>query len=217
MVSAIQALSRIPVGFWVMLIQVFLWVNADWIYGPFAEGVKSILQIYFILFLVTYVSLGMKLPTLDRRKETLRNFMFTFIVTALFMVAVFPQFLAGQVASIEPEAIAIAYGFVFFHGFVKAYVEEVVFRFAIPMAMQLKGGLEIYAAIISSVLFGMFHMSVAFLSGNPYPVWMMVYLSLLGMVFYAVYKRFGVMGSVGCHLSYNLGVLGVLPMLISGG
>jgi membrane protease YdiL (CAAX protease family) len=144
------------------------------------------------------------------------NFLLMFVITAVFMTTVFPLVVLKQAASIEPEAIAIAYGFVFFHGFVKAYVEEIVFRYAIPFALNLKGSLEIYGALISSVLFGIFHMSVAFLSNNPYPVWMMFYLSLLGMVFYFIYKKSGIMGSTGAHFAYNLGVLGVLPALIGG-
>jgi hypothetical protein len=218
--NILSVLGKVPVGFWVLIIQAFLWINANWIYGPFAANVKEILQIYFIVFLLVYVSLGLKLPTLNRERETLANFMFMFIITAIIMVTAFSAALPGMlafVASVEPEAVAIAYGFVFFHGFVKAYIEEVIFRYAVPMAMKLNGKLNVYGAIISSVMFGVFHMSVAFLSGNPYPVWMMIYLSLLGLVFYAVATRFGIMGSTGAHFAYNLGVLGVLPSLIAPG
>lgn len=221
MPGVFQAIARIPVGLWVMIIQVFLYIDASWIYGPFAAQVRDILSIYFILFLVVFVSLGTKLPTLNSKKESLRNFMFMFIVGVIVMMTLGSFLkgqgsLTGQFASIEVEAVAIAYGFMFLHGFVKAYIEELVFRYAIPAALNLKGRLEIYAAIISSVLFGIFHTAVAAMSATAFAPLTIIYLSLLGLVFYYIAKRFGIMGSTGFHFAYNLGVLGLLPLFFGG-
>lgn len=219
-----KAVSNVSIGFWIMIIQVFLWINATWIYGPFADQVRNILQIYFILFLVVYVSAGLKLPTLrtgNKSNESLRNFLFMFVAGMIIMQILHPflssaQLAVGQFASVEVEAAAVAFGFMFLHGFVKAYIEEAVFRYAIPTLIGLKGKLEVYGAVISSVLFGAFHISVAMMSGTAPAWWTIIYLSALGMVFYAIYKRFGISGSTGFHFAYNLGVLGLLPMFIGG-
>lgn len=222
-IGALRALSNIPIGVWILILQAFLWIDASWIYGPFAAQVQQVLQIYFILFLIVFVSLGLKIPTLDKRRENLFNFFILFIIGVVIMTVISPilssgELAAGQFTSAEVNAVSIAFGFMFLHGLVKAYIEELVFRYAIPTAIlggikQRTDNINVYAMIISSILFGVFHIAVDSLGGTAFPWYAVIYLSILGGVFYVISQRFGIMGSTAFHFAYNLGVLGMLPKL----
>ena len=117
------------------------------------------------------------------------------------LVTIFPQ------ASIET-----ALGFGALHAFVKAYIEESVFRDALP-----KAGL---GDVISNVLFGMFHLAVlTTVGGLTYlqallPITVLI---ILGLVWAGVRNIYGIMGSTGSHFAWNLFAYGALPRIFMGG
>ena len=196
---------RLTVGILVTLIQLFLYINADWIYGPYADQARNVLLAYFILTTVVLASFAVKLPTLDVGEKGLYNFFVGFVLTSVFMLLI-PKALQARLASIETTAMALGFGLL--HGFVKAYNEEIVFRGILPKA--LGGGL--YADVLSNILFGLFHLAV---TGASLPA--IFLLSILGMIWAFIRNRIGLMGSTGSHFAYNLGVMGVLDKIFSPG
>ncbi len=191
---------KFAVGLFVILVQLFLYVNADYIYGVYADMVRTVLVTYFFLLalfspIVIQILSGIGL-------QDIPNFSIGFILTAVVMLVVPAMFLVtGQLET----GLSMALGFGFLHSMVKAFNEEIVFRGVLPKIM---GG-SIYADIISSVTFGVFHFAVTGVN------WMAMFLLMgLGFVWVLVRNRFGLMGSTGSHFAYNLGVLGVLPQLI---
>src|SRR3990167_8588251 len=116
----------ISIGIIVAIIQVFLLINANFIYGQFAPQVVSVLTVYFFLFLIIALPIGAKIPLEREGQKAIQGFVIAFIVTAAVMT-VLPQLIV-KAASLEFVTLSLGFGLL--HGFVKAYIEEVVFRYA---------------------------------------------------------------------------------------
>jgi membrane protease YdiL (CAAX protease family) len=190
---------KLAVGIFILVVQLFMYINADAIYGPYAGMVRNVMLAYLILLAIfsPYV-----IPELAKLGvQEVPGFVIGFALTTIVMLIV--PFVTGLVGEIE-KGLTLALGFGFLHSFVKAFNEEVLFRAVLPKVM---GG-SIYAGLISSVFFGLFHMAV-----TGFSIVAMIFLSVLGFVWYLVYQRFGLMGSTGSHFAYNLAALGVLPSL----
>lgn len=190
---------KLAVGIVILIAQLFLYINAEAIYGVYADTVRNIMLAYFMLlamFSPFVIPILLKLNLDD-----IPGFSIGFILTAIVMLIIPFARITGEVE----KGITLALGFGFLHALVKAFNEEVLFRAVFPRIM----GNTIWAGIISSILFGIFHLAVTGVS-----IIAVIFLSCLGFVWYLVYKRFGLMGSTGSHFAYNLAVLGVLPTLI---
>ena len=201
--------SKLSLGLIILIIQAFLWINAEWIYGSYAEVVRTTLTIYFILFIIVALPFGRKIPTftsgVSGLSKFLAGFFLMFVIVSLLLIG--KVFTAAELASLE--AVKLALGFGLLHGFVKAYIEELVFRYFLPFAAGL-------GDFISNILFGVFHASVAFMSGNPAPISTVVFLIVLGFVFSIIRgkgnKGLGLEGATGAHYAYNLFALGALSI-----
>lgn len=196
-------IKGIAIGIIIVLIQLWLYINADYVYGSYAETVRNVMLAYFILLallspFVIKVLMGISINDIP-------NFTITFIITAIIMFAI------GTITTLwtgELEAgLKVAFGFGFLHSLVKAFNEEVIFRGVMPQFF----GKGYIADIISSVAFGVFHVAV---TGGAWTA--IIFLSALGFIWTMVKNKFGVMGSTGSHFAYNLSVLGVLPKLLGG-
>ena len=200
----------VSIGIIVAVIQVFLLINADFIYGEFVNQVRFVLTLYFFLYLIMVSPLGKKLPTFTQGPQAIQNFIIGFIITAAVMTVI-PLFL---VKASSLEFVTLSLGFGLLHGFVKAYIEEIVFRYALPIAFG-------FGDIISSILFASFHISVIVLSGAAGLGFDMVFrfilLFALGMIWSFTRNRLGILASVGSHFSYNLFVLGAIPSFFGVG
>lgn len=195
---------RFVFGLFIILAQIWLYVNADAIYGAYSGMVKATMLAYFILMIPLspviyqqYMRIGI---------QDIPNFAVGFVATSIVMLV-----LGGLVALVTGEieqGLTLALGFGFLHGFVKAFNEELIFRGAIP---QMLGGQNVYSDAISSLAFGFFHFAV---SGGDLVI--MVFLSGLGYVWTLARRSIGVMGSTGSHFAYNLAALGVLDRVVGG-
>ncbi len=214
------------VALFVVLVQIFLLFNAQAIYGDFAPLISEVLTIYLIAFAVVLVALGLTPPTAERPISALLNFIGLFAITTV-IVTPFAAFIVES----SFEIIILALGFGMLHGFVKAYIEEVIFRFAIPTALgSTPDNPKLSAGVISSVLFGFFHFGVLTATASglitasilaPDLFWTFVIqntliLTALGMVWWFIFNRFGLMGSTGSHLAWNLIALGIFVIPIMG-
>lgn len=198
---------KFAVGLAVILIQIWLYINADAIYGPYAGMVRNTMLAYFLLIAV-FSPFVMK-SLLRLGPQDLPNFTIMFILTSavLMIVPAVTHLVTGEIE----QGLTLALGFGFLHSFVKAFNEELIFRDVLPSIMGNGMVASIYVDIVSSLAFGVFHLAVTNVN-----ILAMLFLSALGFVWSQVYKRFGLMGSTGSHIAYNLAVLGVLPKMFGG-
>ncbi len=217
--------KKISAGVVLFIAQVFVWISADLFFGAFAETARQIILIYFILWLMVRVSTGTRPAAMEVKHGGFQNFIALFLVTAVFflvLMMVAPAF--GTSAEIAIASISVAgFGYGMLHGFIKAYIEEDLFRDAIP-----KAGL---GTIISNILFALFHLSILVMFTIPswvaegilpslgaanwqYAISPVIMLFILGLIWSQVRKNYGVLGSTGSHFAYNLFALGTLGMLV---
>ena len=193
---------RFAVGIFIILAQLFVYVNADYIYGPYAGVVKNVLLVYFILIAVFSPYVIQILQKIG--PQDIPSFSIGFLLTAAVMLVIPNVFsVTGEVE----KGLTLALGFGFLHGLIKAFDEEIIFRGVLPKIM---GGSR-YADMVSSVIFGVFHLAV---SGAN--IFVMFMLMGLGFVWSLMRDRFGLMGSTGSHFAYNLAALKVLPKIFGG-
>ena len=206
---------RFTIGLLVLFITLFLYVAANWVYGPYAPEAKEVMTTYLWLVTFTLAALATPLPTIDTSFSGLKFFALGFIFTAM-IVFVLPQ--SAMIASVE--TIRLALGFGLLHAFVKAFSEEVVFRDVLPQALVGgKGTINMPSILISNVFFSIFHLGVlqnkvalGVLAQSQANVALVV-LFMLGLIWSFVRKRWGVMASTGSHFAYNCGALGILAQI----
>jgi len=200
----------LTIGLVVLIIQLFLWVNVTWIFGAYAPAVERTLLLYLLMQALTLAVYGGTLGT-DKPSEGILQFIIGFSVTSMIMLPL--VFIAPGVTAFLAsfEVVVAVVGFGMLYAFVKAYVEELVFRDILP----LRAGL---GDIASSILFGGFHASALMLAIPPktgFEIFIgFALLATLGYIWAKVVRdRIGIMGATGSHTAYNLFVLGVLASL----
>lgn len=188
-------IASMSVGLIILLLQLFLYINADAVYGADAPKARNEIFVYLLLQVSVLSAFAIKLPTLSLSPMFFLNFIVGFVIFSLFIM------LIPRLSSLVMGAVGVtALGYGFIHVFVKAYTEEVVFRNILPRI-----GL---GYIISNILFGFFHFAV---SGGSIAT--MFFLTILGFVFTLFYKMLGTMGAVGAHVAYNSWVMGILERI----
>jgi len=192
----------LSIGVIIVIVTLFMWVNTDVLFGPYAEQAKNVLLVYILMLTFTLAALGVRLPTIQTNLVGLVNFLIGFGITLAILLPL--RFFAVFASSFE---IITAVSFGFLYAFIKAFIEEVVFRDLLP----LKAGL---GDKISSVLFGLFHFSMLWALGASLQVMIggFILLSLLGYVWSQVRNYLGLMGSTGSHFAYNAIVLGAISV-----
>lgn len=205
--------KKLSIGVVILLITAFLWVNASFVYGAFADTVRTILLVYLVLYAIMVASFKGKIPIFQRGIADLQNFIITFVGTTIIMMFI-PLFLLQQ-ASVE--TIILATGFGFLHAGVKAYIEEIVFRWILPIGFGMGDWL-------ANAFFGLFHMgvlsSVLIATGMAFELAIatsiipMIALFALGMVWSQLRNWGGLPAAIGSHYAYNLVVLGVWGIIL---
>lgn len=214
----------------IMLTVLFMWIGAEGIYGPYAEVVRNTMIIYFFLFLIPYTIIN-KAPR-SIAGDNLLNFPIGFIGTGaiLFVATQLIGVFGTSAALTEPFVATITIaglGFGVLHAFVKAYIEESVFRWALPKYFKL-------GDIISNIIFGIFHLSILLVFTIPsmiaegtlveagalnwtYAIAPVITLIILGLAWSQVRDRIGIIGATGSHTAWNMFALGILPRIFLGG
>lgn len=197
---------NVTVGIIIVILQLFLFVNADWIFGIYATTVKNTLLVYLMLEALILSTLDVALPTIELSIDKFAWFAIFFSLTSIVLILI-PTHIMGTLASFEAVKIAIGYGILY--GFVKAFIEEVIFRRILPKVVGL-------GDLISNILFGLFHISMLTMYGftGVQLVLAFALLTMLGLIWAKVRDIGGIMGSTGSHLAYNLAVLGSLPAVL---
>lgn len=207
-------LGKLSTGLLILIAQVFVWISADWVFGAQAEIARQIMLIYFVFWLVVRTATGTTPAAMKVKEHGLVNFLLMFIITAvaLIVLSMALPMLGSLSGSLEITIATVSVGtlgFGILHGFVKAYIEEDIFRDALPRA-----GL---GDVLSNIIFAMFHLAVFFTVYNfgiMQALGGAITLFILGMVWSQVRNNFGILGSTASHLAWNIFAMGALGMLI---
>ncbi len=212
---------RCSTGLIIFLLIMFMYIGADLFYGVYVEQVRSIITIYLIFYLFSYMYTQKKPSTIEvaeqKSYEGWTSFIIGFLGTAIALFAIIgiSPWLLQMFTNIEIPIGAFsiaALGFGALHGFIKAYIEEEIFRNQLPRAG--------FGDIWSAIIFGAFHLGVLFairgltLSVIWFPVLVLIFLGLG----WAIMRNYiGIMGSTGSHFAWNMFAMGILFSVISGG
>lgn len=196
----------ITAGIVILILQIWMFVSSDFLFGAYAEIAETALIIYMLMFAYVMASYRSAFPTAEVSVTNFFWFIAAFGVT-FFVVAFFPAQFTAFIASIEAVKVVIALGLLY--AFVKAFIEEAIFRQILPEGTSFVPGI---GKFWSSILFGLFHVAVLSASGLGIVslIFALVWLSLLGYI-WAIAKPFiGILGTTGSHFAYNLKALGVI-------
>lgn len=205
--------SGLTIGIVILIAQIWLLVSADALF-PGME-IWKIMMVYLVMQALVIASLDLTIPTLSTGVLGLTHFFIGFGITALIVMLI-PQGLTGslEVLSIDWTlgVTIVMFTVGILYAFIKAFVEETVFRFA----LERKAGLT---RLTVAVLFGLFHGAVLSIGGAAITsiLFGMFFLAVLGYVWSLFYDHFGILGATGSHLAWNISALGLLGMLIGAG
>jgi len=186
--------KKISIPIIVLILQLFLYISADKIYGAGATTAKALLLAYMLMIVSVSVFTGLR-PDKVKGQFNPLNFFIFFIGSALLFLVI-PQFNLFATIGV---ANAVTYGII--QCFVVAYTEESVFRGLLP---------TFFGDLNSSILFGLFHWAV---SGS---LWFLVFATGAGLLFAFIRDKFGIYASMGVHSAFNLKALGLLDTLVRG-
>lgn len=194
------AKGGVAIGVIFMIIQAFLLIGSNWIFGAYAAQIQTQLFVYLLLMVVVMASLAAPSPTIvgetiNESSVSVWNFILLFVLTSILVLPI-PNQIAGSF-----DAIKLAVGFGLFYLGTKVYIEEIIFRDLLPKKAML-------GDVWSNILFGIFHIAV---NGVTVPIMFM--LMGLGFIWSKVRDRFGLLGSMGSHLAWNLKANGVLEKI----
>ena len=187
-------IGKISLGLVVVIIQMFLYVNAGAIFPEkYVEQARNIILLYMVMtfaftIVTNYIPSEVKRPF----TEELLMFFVSFFLFAGVLSAI-PISTGAHVFQIN-ETVKIALPFMLLFAFVVAYTEELIFRGVLP---------KFLGVVLSNVLFGVFHWYAY--HGNIYSI---LIATVFGFIFSFVAEKFGLMGAVGMHTAWNLKILG---------
>lgn len=204
--------NRVSIATIMLIITLMVFIGSDYIFGPFGEIIRDRLLIIFVSlllggFILNITNKKVTLPTRDASKGfavfALGALVTFFAVTALN--AVLPANILKLTEPLGATTLPAGGGILVM--LLIAYSEEFIFRFILPIGMGLK-------ALVSSVLFSIFHIFVLLTSGYAATTTeLMMTLGILfalGMVWSAMANRFGLMASTGSHWIWNLKALAII-------
>lgn len=205
--AVISRIGRIPIDIYVMLMLFALVLGSDVAFGDKAPFMKDILYMYLFLFLITRTTLQRKSKAYFPLSQAIFNFAAMFIGTAILMLLLPSQVTALLIQGSFEGSVIFAASFGVLYAFIKAYIEEDIFRNRLVTVVGAKG---------QAVLFGLFHFFVLFaVFGFSYMLVLPVLMLMgLGYIWSRVHDRFGTIGSTGSHFAYNAAIMGILPRLL---
>ena len=187
-------LSGLTLGITVLILQLFLFISADWVFGASAEIAKEILLIYFILQIAVYSTMGVP-EIFYRPLSEMRTIFLYFILTVIVASFLKATVIMGMMASFEPLRAVAGFGFIYI--FVKVFTEETIFRDLLPKQVGHK---------VAQVLFALFHVAILSVKFAPSIVQMLiglVFLYVLESIWYRIYLTGGAPASIGSHAGWN--------------
>lgn len=187
-------LSGLTLGVTVLILQLFLFISADWVFGAAAVTAKEILLIYFILQVAVYSTMG--IPEIFYKPlSELKTVFLYFILTVIVASFLKHTIIMGMMASFEPLRAVAGFGFIYI--FVKVFTEETIFRDILPKQVGHR---------VAQLLFALFHIAILSVKFAPSIAQMLiglVFLYVLGSIWYRIYISGGAPASIGSHAGWN--------------
>ena len=204
-----RKISMLPTGIFIFFIILMLILGSSYIYGTYAQQMKDILYVYLFMYLIAFTMIPKpkKVVTITIGRG-LGSFAIMFIATFIIMLTISPFMAAVLELSTIEAGIAFIATFGLMHAFIKAYIEEKVFRER--LAPRIGGP-------ASSILFGVFHFFVLVgFFGFTLPLFIaMAWLGFLGFIWFIIWKRTkDTMAATGSHMGYNTVVMGMAPAIL---
>lgn len=204
-----SVIAKISFGAILLIAQAFLLVNAK-IFFPNNTG-------YWQSVILVYIVLEVLIASIPKTRRDIFSISFvkawpkmllfagiTFAALTLFNIVS----LGGKF--VLPVLTPIIIGVLLVHGFIVAVVEETIFRDLLLDIGRKIGLAIILIAVITSVLFALFHFGVY--GGN----WISLsWAFILGIIFFYTARKFGLGAAMGVHWGYNVWVLGLFPFVIA--
>ncbi|MBU7045062.1 MAG: CPBP family intramembrane metalloprotease [Theionarchaea archaeon] len=208
-------MNRLSFGLIIMIAQTLMYFNAPAIFGEqFFEDYGSRMVGYLIFYEIFFASLvvhpAMKIP-IQKGIILFVPFFFAGIIGA----SLIGSFAIFQV-NLEPTTdVYYTRGVALYQILFVANVEEAIFRSLLPTILPsfLILGFPVSSRILSSILFGLFHLGAYFYlastTGQSLSV-LIITATLAGVMFQFVNDRFGLTAAMGLHAGVNIANLGVL-------
>jgi len=188
--------KQFGIGIMVLMIQLFLFVNASAVYGEFASVAKDTLLVYILMLTSVVAITGTRQDIIKGGFNRSYNFFLLFFASSFLLVTI--PWIGGQFG-LQNEA---GIGVILIQVFAVAYTEEVVFRGILP---------NFLGDLTSNGFFAVFHWAVY--GGS---IGLVLFAFVLGIIFAVIRYYFGIAGAIGAHAGWNLKALGVLDKLIAG-
>ncbi len=208
----IKKISALPTGIFIFFIILMLILGSDWIYATYSQQMKDLLYVYLFMYLIAFTMVPKPKKTVTITiGRGIGSFAIMFIATFIIMLTVSPFMGAVLKLSTIEAGIAFVATFGLMHAFIKAYIEEKVFRER--LAPRIGG-------VASSILFGVFHFFVLVgFFGFTLPLFIaMAWFGFLGFIWFIIWKRTNdTMASTGSHLGYNTVVMGMASAILGAG
>ena len=190
--------GKMGLGVIIVLITLYMYVQASFVFGEFAEIAKGIMLTYIVLGITVLTITGARLRIFSASPAEFIWFTAGMIITFI-LVSILPKSIGtATLASFELQGI----GFGFLWAFVKSFWEEVIFRGAL---VNISTGIFAPLAIGSNLLFGAFHFGIMGVT-----FWGVIILVVLGIAWTFMARRWGLMSAVGSHFGYNMWALGLI-------
>ena len=206
LIPSLAKLAKIPFTFIIFLMIMVLLLGAGTIYGAESARYTSVMIIYAVLLLAG----RSEIPKTEHKSKTIFQsipaFLIMFFITIFVMIGITP--FAGEIIAASTLEASLEFVAVFglMHAFVKAYIEEEVFRSRLSTILGELG---------QAIAFGAFHFFILLIvfGFSPMLVAAMGWLAVLGLLWGFIENRFGIEGSTGSHFGYNLAAFGMIPVI----
>ncbi len=200
--------AGITVGVSILILELFLLINASAIF-PNGQAVTNVLMVYLILQCTVLAAFAKGLPTLSATPDMLILSLVGFLGTA-FLVTIIPSAITGAFDIVSISSSVLTTSLLLFavaYCFVKAFIEEVIFR---GILMDQVGLLP------QALMFGSFHFAMLSAGGASFLAVIVgaIVLTSLGIVWGKMTQAGGILLSTGSHVAWNLAAIGVLGVLL---
>jgi membrane protease YdiL (CAAX protease family) len=197
----LAGLKKLRLGVAILLIQMFMYVNAPFFFGDQSDFFQKVITVYFVMLLSIFAIPDTRLKLLNYRLTRFKKFLIWFFGT-VFVVSIGGSFFGG---SLYPEFIGIsgvAWSMILFHALIVAFIEEFFFREFLLKRIGL---------LWSSVAFGLFHfVAYGYVWGS---IFIATFLGLLLGIIKLKFSPNDNLANIGSHAGWNVVQLGFLSVL----
>lgn len=221
-------ISSIPLVLVLFGAMLFFFLNGTYYWGAFWDSQVALVYIIMFTFAiaVTY-SVGYKHLWISKTKfsDGVLNFWIGFLIGTAGCIVADVYLFGGSLAGTWTVSSGPIYPAIILTVLFVAIVEETIFRGVLKEALKKWKLFSLpLGAVITAALFAVFHTQADL--GSASQLW---FVFILGLILYAIteipmgkdalgkLKKLGVPGSTGVHASFNLFVVGILPLILGLG